>query len=106
MPRVGDRVTAYKLLSVKKDGSIGPLFINRRQRIPIGEWLTAEAHRTPGYKFRPGWHVTLRPVAPHLKMEGRAWFEVEVSDWEELIRPPSQGGVWLLAQEMKVIKAL
>ena len=30
---------AYKLLKVRQDGTIGPLFINCRQVIPIGKWL-------------------------------------------------------------------
>jgi hypothetical protein len=94
---------AYKLLKVRKDGSIGPLFINRRQRIPIGEWLQAEAHRTKGYAYRPGWHVTAKPVAPHLSEKGRRWYEVEIEDYEEIKRPESQGGLWMLAKKMKVI---
>ena len=95
---------AFKLLSVKKDGTIGPLFINRKQRIPIGVWLDAEDHPTKGYAHRPGWHVTLKPEAPHLKEEGRAWYEVEVEDYVEFKRPENQGGIWLLAQKMKLIK--
>jgi len=49
---------AYKLLKLRKDGSLGPLFINRKQKIPIGKWLTAECHPTKGYALRPGWHTT------------------------------------------------
>ena len=55
------KITAYKLFRVRKDGTLGPLFINRRQVVPIGEWLTAEEHRTKGFAFRPGWHCTARP---------------------------------------------
>lgn len=94
---------AYKLLKVRKDGSIGPLFINRKQRIPVGVWLEAEDHPTKGYARRPGWHVTLESEAPHLSMKGRKWFEVEVKDYYEFPRPQSQGGVWLIAKQMKVI---
>jgi hypothetical protein len=40
---------AYKLFRVRRDGSIGPLFINRNLRIPVGVPLPAEAHRTPKF---------------------------------------------------------
>jgi hypothetical protein len=93
---------AYKLLRVRKDGSIGPLFINRKQRIPIGKWLKAEAHRTKGYAFRPGWHCTAEPIAPHLSKKGRAWFVVEIKDYEDIHRPSQQGGLWYLAKNIFV----
>lgn len=35
---------AYKLFRVRRDGTIGPLFINKKQRIPVGEWMCAEEH--------------------------------------------------------------
>jgi len=94
---------AYKLLKLRKDDTLGPLFINCRQRIPIGVWLQAQPHRRKGYAFRPGWHATSAPVAPHLSTKGRVWCEVDIMDYEELKRPASQGGTWYLAQRMKVI---
>jgi len=97
---------AYKLLKKRKNGTLGPLFINRRQVIPLGEWLQAEEHRTKGYKFRPGWHVTPKPEAPHLSMKNRVWCEVEIQDYKILERPASQGGTWLIAQRMKVVKEM
>lgn len=62
--------TAYKLIRMRKDGTLGPLFINKKQIIPIGIWLDAESHKTKGYAFRPGWHVTLEMNAPHLSTRG------------------------------------
>lgn len=94
---------AYKLLRQRCDGSLGPLFINRRLRIPVGQWLAAECHPTRGFAVRPGWHVTLRPVAPHLSKRGRVWARVEVADFVAFRRPAAQGGVWLLAQRMRVL---
>ena len=95
---------AYKLLHVRKDGSLGPLFINRRQRTPVGKWLRAMPHRTPGYAFRPGWHCCSRPVAPHLSKKGRRWYKIEVGGhYEEHHRPKSQGGLWYVARFIKVI---
>lgn len=95
---------AYKLLRVRQDGTLGPLFINARQRIPVGEWLPAGDHPTKGYAHRPGWHCTLAPVAPHLSTRGRAWYEVEVDgDVRQFDRPESQGGTWVLADRMRVV---
>jgi hypothetical protein len=97
---------AYKLLRRRRDGSLGPLFINRRQRVPVGLWLEAEDHPTKGYAHRPGWHCTLRPEAPHLSTRGRVWCRVEVSGTREFNRPESQGGTWVLAERMRVLEVL
>ena len=93
---------AYKLLRVRRDGTLGPLFINRQQVIPIGVWLKAENHPTKGFAIRPGWHVARTPRAPHLSTNGRVWMEVQVKDCTEFKRPDCQGGTWLIAQWMKV----
>ena len=57
---------AYKLFKVRKDGSIGSLFINQKDRLQINTWLEAKPHRTKGFAFRPGWHALFSPSAPHL----------------------------------------
>jgi hypothetical protein len=93
---------AYKLVRVRRDGTIGPLFINKKQVIPVGKWVKAEAHLTKGFKFRPGWHACKEACAPHLSKKGRAWAVVElkgVTTWE---RPAAQGGTWYTAKYMKV----
>jgi hypothetical protein len=97
---------AYKLLKQRKDGTIGPLFINRPLRIPIGVWLHAEDHPTKGYAHRPGWHVMSEPIAPHLTEKGRVWYQVKIEDFKPFTRPASQGGLWYLAQQMKLIRKL
>ena len=97
-------IGVYKLLRVRKDGSIGPLFINRKQRIPINKWLVAEDHPTKGYAHRKGWHCTAQPIAPHLSKKGRRWYQVLICDYVECVRPQSQGGLWFLAQQMKVVQ--
>lgn len=101
-------VEGYKLIRIGKDGNLHPLFINRKQTIPIGVWLPAEDHKTPGFEHRLGWHATLTPSAPHLKMElsngeKRVWVQVLLRDTKLYDRPESQGGTWVLAQEMKVL---
>lgn len=97
------KIRAWKLLRLRRDGTLGPLFINRRQIIPLGTWLLAEDHPTPGYQHRPGWHAAPRRFAPHLSTRGRVWARVELRDFVTIKRPHSQGTAWLLAQQMRVI---
>lgn len=89
-----------------KDGSLSPLFINQKSRIPLGEWMEAECHPKKGFAVRQGWHCTLAPNAPHLSEKNRVWVEVEVEDTELYDRPESQGGTWVLAQKMKIIREI
>jgi len=96
-------IEAYKLLRVRADGSLGPLFINARLRITPGVWLAAEDHPTKGYAHRPGWHAVGSPIAPHLSPKGRAWFRVQLRGARRLVRPASQGAVWWLATSMRVV---
>lgn len=102
---------AYKLFRKRKDGTLGPLFINRNQVVPLGVSLPAGDHPTKGFAHRQGWHCTLQPIAPHLSLtpksgERRVWCEVEVEGTELYNRPESQGGTWVLAQTMTVIREL
>ena len=97
----------YKLLRKMKDGTLAPLFINKKQRIPLGVWLDAESHPTKGYAVRPGWHGCLDTEdAPHLSKQGRVWCAVMFDDYMRIDRPASQGGQWVLANRMKVLEVL
>jgi hypothetical protein len=93
----------YKLFRLLKDGSIAPLFINKRLRLSEDLWYEAECHPTKGFAVRPGWHVLCKPEAPHLTERGRVWKQVEVEDYQQFERPISQGGKWLLANRMRII---
>jgi len=95
--------TAYKLLKLRKDGSLGPLFINRKQRIDPGVWYDAEDHKTKGYAHRPGWHCCHIPHAPHLSKKGRVWARVEIEGVTVHQRPESQGGLWYTAERMRIL---
>ena len=102
---------AYKLMRVKKDGLIYPLFINKNKPTIIGEWLNAECYPTKGFAVRCGWHCCFEMNAPHLKKElatgeKRVWVKCEVEDYTTYDRPESQGGMWILAQKMKVIEVV
>lgn len=97
---------AYKLCRQKKDGGITSLFINKTRALPFGEWLEAEAHPTKGYKYRPYWHCTFAPCAPHLSEKGRVWVKLEIQAYHTEERPRSQGGTWLLAKRIKLLEIL
>lgn len=94
---------AFKLLTLRRNGTLGPLFINRRQVITPGEWMRAEDHKTKGFAHRPGWHVAPAPFAPHLTEKGRIWMHVEISDYVVLVRPDIQGKAWWIARWMRVL---
>ena len=96
--------TAYKLLRKRANGTLGPLFINKKLVVEPGVWLEAEAHPTKGFAFRPGWHCAPQPKAPHLSNRGRVWCEVRIEDFRELVRPHIQGGSWLLANRMQLVR--
>lgn len=96
----------YKLVRKRKDQTLGPLFINRKLRIPFGIWLDAEDHPTKGYAHRPGWHCTMRPEAPHLSKKDRVWCRVDVLNYKFFERPEAQGGKWVLAQKIKFLDTL
>ena len=49
---------AYKLVRQMKDG-LSPLFINRKSRLPMNEWMQSENHPTKGFAERQGWHCCL-----------------------------------------------
>ena len=96
----------YKLFRKRKDGTYGPLFINRRERLKPGIEYTAFCYPTKGYAVRPGWHICRTPSAPHLSTKDRVWCKVEFTKATELQRPESQGGVWYLAQSMRILHEL
>lgn len=97
---------AYKLFRVRKDGSLGPLFIGASQRIQLGEWLEAEDIPTKGYAHRPGWHSGALPDAPHLSERGRVWVECEIKEFYKFIRPKNQGGYWWISKWLKANRIL
>ena len=102
---------AYKLLRIRKDGTMGPLFVNRKQIIEVGKWLEAIDGKPKNLANRPGFHCTHSPEAGHIKLElksgeKRKWFKVEIDDYYEFPRPKNQGGLWFIAKKMKIIEEL
>lgn len=98
---------AYKLMRLRKDGTLGSLFFKAEDRVPMGKWIWCDKTQIKkGYKTRPGWHTVPRPYAPHLSERGRVWVRVEIAYYEEFKKPECQGGVWYLAKRMKIIEKL
>lgn len=99
-------MVAYKLVRVRKNGSLASLFINARDTLKVGEWMEAELHPTKGFATRFGWHCCFKPIAPHLSERGRVWVECEVEGTTVYDRPESQGGAWILANRMRITRVL
>jgi len=99
-------INAYKLLRLRKDGTLGPLFIGRKIRVPVGRWVRARKLFTPGFAYRPGWHACAAPHAPHLSTKGRVWCEVSLQGVKEHHRSAAQGGLWFTAQLLRVERVI
>lgn len=97
---------AYKLMRILKNGDITSLFINKSKRIKLHRWMDAEDIPTSGYTRRLGFHALKTPYAPHLSTTRRGWFLVVIGDYEEQTRPASQGGAWMLAKKMCVLRQI
>lgn len=105
--------TAFKLMRKRKDGSLGPLFVERNRVFVPGTVLFAHtiARLPQGLRYRPGFHCCSKPEAPHLKLrlksgEERVWCEVLLADYVEHPRPTCFGGMWLIGQVMEIIRIL
>jgi len=97
----------YKLMRKRRDGTLGPLFINRSMTVPVGKWMWAKENPTPGFAVRKGWHACVTPEAPHLaKGDDRVWCKVELYGYRFFERPAAQGGRWILANRMRVLEEI
>jgi len=99
-------IIAYKLLRRRANGTLGPLFIDRKLVIEPGEVYWAQTVPTKGFAVRHGFHCTSKPVAPHLSPKGRVWCKVEISGITPYARPEAQGGLWYTADRMRVLEVL
>jgi hypothetical protein len=105
---------AFKLFRVRRDGSLGPVIINRGQRVPVGKWLKCEDHsdkaRSYGVAVRVGFHATKEAHAPHLTngskqaiTDNRTWFVVELRKVRAEHRGVDGGSDWYVAEQMRVL---
>ena len=79
----------YKLFEQDPMGNLYPLFIGKKEAMPIGEWIKAKILPTKGFSVRPGLHIGQICSAPWLmsadgtyksqrsKYWKRVWVEVE-----------------------------
>ena len=109
MPR--NEAEAFKLMEIDNDGNLFPLFINKKDPLPLGKWMEAGCHPTKGFAVRPGWHCCSKIDAPHLKLRPqngrrRIWAKVQIQSYRSEQRPESQGGVWYLAKRMRITGVL
>ena len=97
----------YKLFTIRKDGTLGSLFINRKQRLELNKIYTSKSHPTKGFFVRPGWHICQKPNAPHLSMKNRQWYVVKFyGNIKKYQKPESQGGLWFTSKYMKILHPL
>lgn len=59
--------TGYKLFEEDSSGRLFPLFIDKTNEVPYGEWCHAKYKPTKGFAKRGGWHIGDIPDAPWLK---------------------------------------
>lgn len=88
-------VKAYKLF-IRKGGGLYPLFVNAKDKIPVGKWIEAEVgplaksgkvkSKLGELAFRPGWHSGDMPIATHIG--GKSDNKLKAPDY----RPDNQ--VW------------
>ena len=86
----------------QKNGKLYPLFVLADEETPVGVWLTAKEgprnekgkvkSKLGGLAYRPGWHLSEIPYAPHIGLKDEAtgriaymhpntvWAECEVFD--------------------------
>lgn len=114
----------YKKVRLMKDGSLRPLFIDKRSEFRIGEWTRAGFHPTNGFAPRSlgtdentgkqigAFHCCFKPLAPHLadelkSGETRVWVECQARGKNATYdRPESQGGTWCLYEWIKPLRVL
>jgi hypothetical protein len=49
--------------------------------------------------------TTKEMTADHIfSKPNRFWYEVEIKDYTEMKRPSNQGGIWFIANKMKIIR--
>ena len=100
----------YKIFRKRKDGTYGPLFINKRLKMVPGIEYPAENHPTKGFAQRPGFHICRNVEgAPHIKQDGkigvdRVWCKVKFKLQAEVHRPESQGGLWFLGSTIEILE--
>ena len=100
----------YKIMRVKTDGMLYPIGVNRYRSYNVGEWYDAEHIESRKYKTKKGFYGFEKPSSKRYKEslrrgEKRVWVECETEDCE-LYYHPMDGETWMIAQRMKILRAL
>lgn len=103
---------AYKIFKKSKSGLFKPAQVPvarlQHKGYEVGVWYPAENAQPTNLKERIGFHCVNQPSVPHIKIIPNkiVWVEVEIEDYTEIRRPQSQGGLWYLANHLKIIREL
>ena len=100
----------YKIMRTKSDGMLYSVSVNRHQPYNIDEWMTAEYHLTKKFNDKKGFYGFEKPNSMKYKEnlqrgDHRVWVECEVEDWE-IVYSTTDKINWVIAQRMKILRAL
>ena len=80
--------TAYKLFEMDTENNLYPLFIDKKTKYPIGQWIKAKnIKHHPQFASRPGIHLGLLPAAPHLMSygpDGKGYYKGRCKGWKRV----------------------
>ena len=83
----------YKQFRIDKNGNLHPLYVLSNETIPVGVWVKAKAgtrtdsgkviSKLGGLAYRPGWHLSEIPYAPHIgiKVDGKIQYMHDDTVW-------------------------
>ena len=104
-----------KILNLRADGTMSPLFHETKRRFKEGVWEpftatlkhpTKQGRSSANLAFRPAFYGG--PKTPQLKMgyssnQYRVKRDVAFRNWTKIKRPKNQGGGWYMAAEMMIL---
>ena len=108
---------AYKQFRIDKSGNLHPLFVFANETIPVGKWLIAKAgprmengkvaSKLGPLAYRPGWHLSEVPYAPHIgvKENGKVKYMKPDTVWAECEVYDEQDYTWMAQLNGKGHKA-
>jgi len=113
---ISDKIVhTKKILNLRADGTMSPLFHETNRRFKEGVWEpftatlkhpTKQGRSSANLAFRPAFYGG--PKTPQLKMgyssnQYRVKRDVAFRNWTKIKRPKNQGGGWYMAAEMMIL---
>lgn len=77
----------YKLFCMDTEGALHPLFCDKNNTYPIGEWIKAKEAYTKNFAPRPGLHCGKIPSAPWLmsvREDGAGFYKGRRKGWHRV----------------------